>query len=284
MIRYEKLDGPFGRSVYGLDLTDHISDGKLQTLTKALYDHRVLILKNQACTIDQYLKFGRLWGTPIQHVVDTSRMPDYPDLLSVGNLPDKDDVSRNSAAFWHTDQAYESDVATATMLYARKVPTTGGETRIADTKAAYDDLDSSIKKNIENLTAVHFYGSTSGRDGERKTRELTDAQAARVPPVLHPLVRPHTITGEQALYAVSGTAFAIDGMKEGEANSLFAELKAHCLQDKYLYSHKYEVGDIAIWDTQMTLHCATPIGAPTDTDSERLLWRISVRGKPAIYE
>ncbi|HIC71380.1 MAG TPA: hypothetical protein EYO88_04710, partial [Alphaproteobacteria bacterium] len=106
MIRYEKLDGPFGRSVYGLDLADGIPDGKFQRLTKALYDHRVLVLKNQACSVDQYLKFGRLWGTPIQHVVHTSRTPDYPDLLSVGNLPDKDDVSRNSAAFWHTDQAY----------------------------------------------------------------------------------------------------------------------------------------------------------------------------------
>ena len=284
MISYETLNGPFGCSVYGLDLSAGISDQQFRKLTQNLYAHRVLVLKNQSCNVDEYLRFGRLWGTPIQHVVDKARMPGHPDLVSVGNLQASDDIGRNSAAFWHTDQAYETDVATATMLYARKVPSVGGRTHIADTKAAYDDLDNSIKKDIKNLAAIHFYGATSGRDGERKTRELTVAQATLVPPVPHPLVRPHTVTGERALYAVAGTAFAVDGMEDEKGNSLLAKLKAHCLQDKYLYAHKYEVGDIAIWDTQMTLHCATPIQAPTSPDSERLLWRISVRGKPPIYQ
>ncbi len=284
MIHYETLNGPFGRSVYGLDLAAGISDQEFLDLTQNLYAHRVVVLKNQTCSPDEYLKFGRLWGTPIQHVVDAVRMPGHPDLVSVGNLQASDDIGRNSAAFWHTDQAYEADVATATMLYAQKVPSVGGKTHIADTKAAYDDLDNSIKNDIKDLTAVHFYGATSGRDGERKTRELTVTQAARVPPVPHPLVRPHTITGERALYAISGTAFAIDGMDDEKGSQLLAMLKAHCLQDKYLYAHKYEVGDIAIWDTQMTLHCATPIEAPTTPDSERLLWRISVRGKPAVFQ
>ena len=284
MISYKTLDGPFGRSAYGLDLSAGISDQEFLSLTQNLYAHRVVVLKNQTCGVDEYLRFGRLWGIPIQHVVDTVRMPDYPDLVSVGNLGATDDIGLNSAAFWHTDQAYEANVATTTMLFAQKVPSVGGKTHIADTKAAYDDLDESVKNDIEGLTAVHFYGATSGRDGERKTSELTVAQAARVPPVPHPLVRPHSITGDRALYAVAGTAFTIDGMEDEKASNLLAMLKAHCLQDKYLYAHKYEVGDIAIWDTQMTLHCATPIDAPTTPDSERLLWRISVRGKPAIYQ
>jgi len=284
MISYETLDGPFGRSAYGIDLAAGVSNQEFIHLTQNLYAHRVVVLKNQTCGVDDYLRFGRLWGTPIQHVVDTVRMPGYPDLVSVGNIQASDDIGRNSAAFWHTDQAYEADVATATMLYAQKVPSMGGQTHIADTKAAYDDLDSSTKNEIKALAAVHFYGATSGRDGERKTRELTGAQAAHVPPVPHPLVRPHSITGERALYAVSGTAFTIDGMEDEKASRLLAKLKTHCLQDKYLYAHKYEVGDIAIWDTQMTLHCATPIEAPTTPDSERLLWRISVRGKPAVFQ
>ena len=284
MIRYENLDGAFGRAVYGIDLSVGVPESMVVDLTEALYNHRVLVIKNQTCGKDHYLKFGRLWGTPIQHVVDSARMPGYPDLLSVGNLPGKDDASINAAAFWHTDQAYEADVATATMLYAQKVPEKGGQTHIANMKAAYDDLDESTKKHVDKLTAIHFYGSTSGRDGERITPALTDAQAALAPPVRHALVRAHTVTGESALYAIAGTAFAIEGMPDDMAGSLLAELKAHCLQEKYLYAHKYEVGDIAIWDTQMTMHCATPIQAPTNAGSERLLWRISVRGKPAVYQ
>ena len=75
------------------------------------------------------------------------------------------------------------------MLYARKVPDEGGETRILDMKAAYDGLDEPTRERIDGLVAVHFYGSTSGRDGELPTPKLTDAQAANVPPVPHPLVR-----------------------------------------------------------------------------------------------
>jgi len=101
---------------------------------------------------------------------------------------------------------------------------------------------------------------------------------------LHPLVRPHSVTGERALYGVAGTAYAIEDMGLDEAEALIAGLKAHCLQDKYIYEHKYTVGDIAMWDTQMTLHSAKPIDLPSGPGTERLLWRISVRGNPAVYQ
>ena len=285
MIRIERLPAPFGCAAHGVDLTAGVDDDQFRTLSQALYQHRLLVLKDQTCNKDAFLRFGRQWGVPIQHVVDTARMPGYPDLLEVGNMARRkqDPLTRNSAAFWHTDQSYEADVATATMLYARKVPDEGGETRILDMKAAYDDLDEPTRERIDGLVAVHFYGSTSGRDGELPTPKLTDTQAANVPPVPHPLVRPHTVTGERALYAIGGTAFDIEGMPGDAADRLIRTLKAHCVQDKYIYAHKYEVGDIAIWDTQMTMHCATPIDAPNGPGTERLLWRISVRGVPGVY-
>ena len=285
MIRIERLPAPFGCAAHGVDLTAGVDDDQFRTLSQALYQHRLLVLKDQTCNKDAFLRFGRQWGVPIQHVVDTARMPGYPDLLEVGNMARRkqDPLARNSAAFWHTDQSYEADVATATMLYARKVPDEGGETRILDMKAAYDDLDEPTRERIDGLVAVHFYGSTSGRDGELPTPKLTDTQAANVPPVPHPLVRPHTVTGERALYAIGGTAFDIEGMPGDAADRLIRTLKAHCVQDKYIYAHKYEVGDIAIWDTQMTMHCATPIDAPNGPGTERLLWRISVRGVPGVY-
>ncbi len=286
MFRLEPLAGPFGRAVHDLDIGVGIDDETFRALSEALYEHRVLVLKDQTCDEDAYLAFGRQWGIPIPHVVDDARMPGYPEMLEVGNDTNRgreDDLARNSAAFWHTDQSYEADVATATMLYARKVPDSGGETRIADQKAAYDDLDAATRERIDGLTAVHLYGSTSGRDGERSVKPLNEAQAGRVPPVPHRLVRSHTITGERALYAVAGTACAIEGMDENEADELIAGLKLHAVQDRYVYAHEYEVGDVAIWDTQMTLHCATPIGPPDRPGAARLLWRISVRGKPPLY-
>ncbi len=284
MIGFEPLDGPFGQAVHGVDLAAGVTDDEFLTLSQALYRHRLLVLKQQNCDKDAYLRFGRQWGVPIQHVIDTARMPGYPDLLEVGNVTRRwREYSRNTAVFWHTDQSYEADVASATMLYAQKVPDVGGETRILDMKAAYDDLDQATRARIDGLVAVHFYGATAGRDGERPTQQLTDAQAATVPPVSHPLVRAHSITGERTLYAVSGTPRAIKGMPREASDALLRSLKDHCVQDKYIYAHKYEVGDIGIWDTQMTMHSAAPMDDPDGPGTERLLWRISVRGMPGLY-
>lgn len=286
MFRLEPLGGPFGRAVHGIDLGDGVDDNTFRALSAALYEYRLLVLKGQTCGEDAYLAFGRKWGAPIPHVQDRARMPGYPEMLEVGNDTRRgreDDLARNSAAFWHTDQSYEADVATATMLYARKVPDTGGETRIADQKAAYDDLDAETRARIDGLRAIHFYGAASGRDGERATKPLTEAQAARVPPVPHRLVRRHTVTGDKALYAVAGTAYKVEGLDDAEGEALIAGLKAHATQAKYVYAHRYEVGDVAIWDTQTTLHSAAPIGPPTHPGARRLLWRISVRGAPPIY-
>ena len=285
MVRLEPLSGPFGRAVRDVDIAAGVDDETFRALAGALYEHRVLVLKDQTCGEEAYLAFGRKWGAPIPHVVDTARMPGYPEMFEVGNDTWRgadDDLARNSAAFWHTDQSYDADVATATMLYARKTPDSGGQTRIADQKAAYDDLDEATRERIDGLKAVHLYGATSGRDGERATKPLTATQAAQVPPVAHPLVRRHAVTGEKALYAVAGTAFAVEGMDADEAAALIAGLKAHAVNERYVYDHEYEVGDVAIWDTQMTLHSATPIGPPAP-GNRRLLWRISVRGKPPLF-
>ena len=286
MLKIERTDGPFGCVVHGVDIGPGLDARTCRKLHEALYENRVLVLKNQTCDEAAYLAFGRQWGAPIPHVLDTHRMPGFPEMLEVGNTTAraKDRQSRNNAAFWHTDQSYDADPATSTMLYARIVPDAGGETRIVDTKAAYDDLDESTKKRIDGLVALHLYGATAGRDGEEATLTLTSSQAEEVPPTAHPLVRGHTVTGAKALYGIAGTAFGIEGMGREEAEALIAGLKAHCLRDKYIYSHKYEVGDIAIWDTQMTLHCATPIDVPDGPGTERLLWRISVRGKPAVFQ
>lgn len=286
MLEFKPLDNPFGIAVYGLDISGDVDRHTFRELHEALYEHRVLVIKDQICGEMPYLEFGRQWGKPIPHVIDTHRMPGYPEMLEVGNVTAraKDKLTRNSAAFWHTDQAYDADPATTTMLYARKVPELGGETRVVDMKAAYDDLDAETKQRIDGLTAKHLYGARSGRDGEEPTMTLNKAQSAATPPTLHPLVRPHSITGEKALYGVAGTAYSIEGMEQDEAEQLIWNLKAHCLQEQYIYEHKFTVGDIALWDTQMTLHSAKPIDLPNGPGTERLLWRISVRGKPAIYE
>jgi taurine dioxygenase len=290
MVEITPIDGaPHGANAWGVDLNKPLNGALMKTLTDALYEHRVLVIKDQ--TVDQptYLNFGYWWGKPIPHVLDHMRMPGYPELLAVGNTEEKDKKNeiRNGAALWHTDQSYEAVPASATMLYSILTPKIGGQTRLANMVAAYDALDDATKERIDDLQVAHLYGAGRLLDDEIMANPLaTDDQVERVPSCYHPLVMRHPVTGRKALYATGQSSYAITGMDDAEAAKLLWELKMHAIQDRFVYAHTYEVGDIAIFDTFSTMHAATPIEAadPSTADTKRLLWRISVRGLPRVYE
>ena len=139
MVDISPINGaPHGANAWGVDLNKPLDADLMKTLADALYEHRVLVIKNQTLDQDTYLNFGYWWGKPIPHVLDHMRMPGYPELLAVGNTEEKDKKVeiRNGAALWHTDQSYEAEPASATMLYSILTPRVGGQTRLADMVAA----------------------------------------------------------------------------------------------------------------------------------------------------
>jgi taurine dioxygenase len=132
-----------------------------------------------------------------------------------------------------------------------------------------------MKKRIDPLVALHHYGNRDDLDKSSRTvaSVLTEEQENKMKWVRHPVVRRHPVTGRKALYAVSGSSFAIEGMPQDEALGLLDELKRHATQQKYRYCLKYGVGDVVIWDNASLLHSATL----TDPDDPRTLWRITVK-------
>jgi taurine dioxygenase len=280
------LDAHFGAEVLGVDLGKDLDHGMMQQLTKALYSHRVIVIRDQHLDEHDYLTFGRAWGQPIPHVLDHLRMPEFPEMMTVGNTDKKDqnEAVRNGTVLWHTDQSYEAVPASVTMLYSIKTPATGGETQICNMVAAYQDLDSRMKEKLDALQVAHQYGRGKLRPSEYAASPITTTnQHDQLPTFFHPLVMPHHVTGEKGLYAVGQSSYAIKGMGDSDAITLLEQLKDHVLQEKYIYRHKYRVGDVAIWDTFQTLHSGTKIDAATGEPDARLLWRISVRGKPPIH-
>tara|TARA_B110000014_G_C20006704_1_gene521778 strand:- start:7 stop:879 length:873 start_codon:yes stop_codon:yes gene_type:complete len=286
MVAARKLDAPFGAEVTGIDLKADCSGDLMRELTSLLYQHRLLVIRDQEMEPEKYLEFGRQWGTPHPHVLDHARMPGFPELLEVGNVMEKakEEAQRNGAVLWHTDQSYEAEVATATMLYCILAPEVGGETQLADQVAAYAALDDATKTEIDDMIVLHQYGAGPHREDERAASPIkTEEQNEKLPVVRHPLVRRHPITGHRALYSVSGTAFGIEGLAPKQGAELLHDLKEHALSERFIYRHKYRVGDVAIWDTLSTMHSATPIEYATGTSDRRLLYRISVKGSPAVY-
>ena len=280
------LDAAFGAEIRGVDLAAGADEALMRLLTGALYQHRVIVIRSQRLDEEGYLAFGRQWGQPIPHVLDHMRMAGYPELMTVGNTEkrDEDPKIRNGAALWHTDQSYEKTPASATMLYSITAPEHGGETQFCDMAAAYDNLDEETKQRIGGIRVAHKYGRGKRRQGEPPANPIAnEEQDRRVPPVWHPLVMPHPVTGRKALYALGHGAYAVAGMAAAAAEALLDELKDHALAERHIYRHKYTAGDLVVWDTLQTMHAATPIDVATEKADSRLLWRISVRGRPAVH-
>ena len=286
-LEFDRLPAPFGVAAYGLDIQRGVSTDEFEALVGAVYEHRLVVIKGQHCDKDSYLEFGRRWGEPLEHVLDHLRMPGYPEMLVLGNTETKDreDAVRNGAAYWHTDQSYTANPVAFTMLYSRSAPLEGGATLLADMGAAYDALDDETQRRLEGLMVVHLRGGGSLSGDEHVTVPFKDTrQAERVPAVTHPLVRAHPATGRKMLYAVAGTAMAIEGLEAQAGTALLEELKNHATSDRFTYARKHEAGDIAIFDTNATLHAATRIGVATGPHDARVVWRISVHGRPVAAE
>src|SRR5271165_3931931 len=150
------LEGPFGVEIEGADIAYETDGAFIKRLLDLLYEHHVLIIRDQTLTKPQYSLFGRQWGNPIAFFKESHLDPDFPDLIRISNSPDVPERQHNGAAFWHTDASYEYVPASVTMLYALEVPKVGGETMFIDMAAAYDALPEDTKARIGALQVRHM--------------------------------------------------------------------------------------------------------------------------------
>jgi taurine dioxygenase len=247
----------------------------------AFFASQVLVFRNQRFTAAGYLAFARQFGKPEPHVIDQFHHPEHADILILSNRKKNGEPIglADAGTYFHTDYSYLDVPARATLLYSIEVPKRGGDTLFADQYAAYDDLPSSMKMQIEGLIGLHHYGNRDDLDRTSRTvaSVLTEDQERKMTWVRHPLARRHPVTGRTALYAVSGSSFGIEGMPEDEAVGLLDELKRHATQQKYQLRLKYGVGDVVIWDNASLLHSATL----TDPEDPRTLWRITIKEERA---
>jgi len=243
----------------------------------AFFAGQILVFRNLQLEAAEFLAFARQFGRPEPHVIDQFHHPEHPDILILSNVKkDGEPIGlADAGTYFHTDYSYLEVPARATLLYSIEVPAKGGDTLFADQYAAYDDLPGTMKHKLESLVALHHYGNRNDLDRGSRTvaSVLSEEQEKKLTWVRHPVVRRHPVTGRKALYAVSGSSFAIEGMPQDEAIDLLDELRDHATQEKYQYRLKYGIGDVVIWDNASLLHAATL----TEPDDPRTLWRITVK-------
>ncbi len=272
------LTGHTGIEVTGVDLTASVSDGLRSDLIDAFHRHLVLVIRDQNLDPQQMLDAVHLFGEVfVQHNKRFS-LTNCPEIHYLSNEDYYSDGNRYiPGAGFHTDHSNAPEPPKATVLFARSLPETGGDTQFVNMYSAYTDLPDDIKLKIADLKAVHVYQS---RHSMRKLMPLSEeSQNDVLDGVVHPLVRTHPETSRKALYINPIRIEAIEGLSEPEALTLLDELLTHATQEKYQYRHKWRLGDLVMWDNRCLLHKAND---DYDMTQLRYLYRVMLKGDKPI--
>jgi len=269
------LGGSFACEVVGLRLWEPPDSQTTEQLRDLWARHPVLLFRRQALSEYELAGFSALFG-PLERVVRTEwASPVVPEVGLISNL--KDGQARPIGGLgdgelqWHSDQSYMMNPATGAMLYAVELPPDGGTTSWVDLSAAYAGLPDRLRRSVESSRAVFSYVKRLA--GYQRVDQVISEDAKRkTPPVTHPLVHTHPVTGRKALYLDSTTTIAIDGFDDAAGSALLDEIYAFATQPQFVYRHDWQVGDVVMWDNGMTMHRREPF----DPAARRLMKRTTI--------
>lgn len=179
------------------------------------------------------------------------------------------------AFYWHIDGTTDDVPTRASLLNARRLSPTGGQTEFANTYAAYEDLPESEKKAISKLKIVHHVETIQRKIYDAPTPEQ-EASWKRYPPKAHPLVWNHQ-SGRKSL-VLGSTSSHVEGMDLQAGRRLIEELTAWATQPQFVYQHQWTLGDLLIWDNTGTMHRVVPY----PLDSGRMMHRTTLVAEEAL--
>ena len=265
--------GAVGAEVGGVDL-NHLDPATLAELREAHAQYGVLFFRNQQLTPEAHIALAQGWGeinvnrffTPVEN---------YPQIAEVRKEPDQ---KFNIGGGWHTDHSYDQIPALGSLLYAKEVPTTGGDTLFAGCGAAFDTLSEGIKDTLRTLRAVHSSRHVFGQSAampDDVTGLFTNADQATQDAV-HPVVIRHPLSGREILYVNPGFTTHIEGWSIQESAPLLEFLYGHIARPEHTCRFHWQPGSLAFWDNRATWHLAV-----NDYHGQRrLMHRITVEGEP----
>jgi alpha-ketoglutarate-dependent 2,4-dichlorophenoxyacetate dioxygenase len=268
------LHSLFAAKITGVDLSQPIDPEVQQAIERAMDTYAVCALPGQRIDDAQQVAFSRFYG-PLEVSPNIGMKPgattanariQHKEIFDISNLDQNGDIldeNHPRTAFmrgnelWHTDSSFKTPGAMWSMLHAKAVPSTGGNTEYADTRAAWDALPEAMKQRLEGLVAEHSLWHSRAKLGGYVPTE-DDRKACDW--ARHKVVRRHPGSGRNALYIASHASHII-GMPVEEGQALLRELIDFATQPQFVYSHTWQVGDLVIWDNRCTMHRGRPYDA-----------------------
>ena len=251
------LSPTLGAEVVGLDLNEPLSDAVFLEIERAWQDaNGVLVFRGQDLAPEAQIAFSRRLGDLEVHVAKRYLLPGHPEIYRVSTKQDANGKAMGnpeSGRYWHSDLSYLDPPAKASLLYALEVPPIGGDTMFTNMAAAHDALSEPVRTMLNGLMAVHDYSYVRRMFSPGFGRS---ADPNQVPPVRHPVVRPHSDTGRKTLFVNPGFTTHIDGLTRQESEAILSFLFDHATRPEFIYRHNWSVGDAVLWDNRSTMHHA----------------------------
>ena len=269
--------GPsFGARIVGLDLAT-ASDEQVAEVRRALVRHKVLFFPDQRLDADGQVALGsRLGEVTASHPVREGLDDAHPEIYAI------DSYDGGFADVWHTDVTFVRRPPLGSILRAVELPPYGGDTSWTDLELAYASLSRPVQQLADQLTAVHDgskeWGYYLAQRRQGQGSEWDGETFRRLEPAEHPVVRVHPETGRKSLFVNPGFTTHIKDVSDAESRGLLDLFFAHLTKPEHVVRHRWNVGDVAMWDNRATAHYANRDYG----DVRRVMHRITLRGDEPV--
>jgi taurine dioxygenase len=264
VVTMRPLSDALGAEVQGVDLRD-LSADQNQRILDAWHENLVVLIRNQTLSEEEQVRFGELFGGGALTSGYIPSMEPVAGVAYVTNVkqPDRSAILPDGEMQFHSDMCYRERPPKGTMLYAIEIPSEGGNTLFANMYKAYETLPHDVKQRLEGLRALNVYDY--GLSPTHRGQPNPDA-----PSHVQPVVRTHPVTQRKSLFVNRLMTARIEGIPQKESDALLDYLFAHQEQEQFIYSHRWQVGDVVIWDNRCALHARTDF----DPTQRRVMRRI----------
>jgi len=241
-MKTQRLSSVLGAEIHGINLNT-IDNSAFDEVRNLFHENMVLVFREQALSLDSLMLFSQRWGevvvNPIFNYVES-----YPGVLQIDNMGKNESVTEN----WHYDSTFYEKPPALTVLSMDTLPAIGGDTMWSNQYAAYERLSERMKLMLDGLRGV-FKGTRVAR---------ASASLDEVPSASHPLVRTHPETGRKALFVGNPeeTLVHLEGMSVAESRPILQFLYEHSTTPDNIYRHRWQAGDVLMWDNRCTMHYA----------------------------
>jgi taurine dioxygenase len=266
------LSPALGAQISGVDLSRDLTAEQRNVIERALLDHQVLFFRDQPITPQQQARFAAHFGDLHIHPIYPN-VPEQPEVLILDTAVT--DVRDN--AVWHTDVTFLPTPALGAVLSAKQVPAYGGDTLWASGIAAFEALSRPMQALLDGLTATHDFTRSFPLERFGNTAEdlaRWEETRRKNPPLSHPVIRTHPVSGRKALFVNEGFTTRINELEAAEGEAILKLLFAHGTRPEFTLRWRWQANDVAMWDNRVTQHYAVDDYRP----QRRVMHRATILG------